>query len=163
MESKDKYGVIPPNTTLQDRVGGPLKPLDDATVSKLEQAMKSLEGDMQDWIKDDMERLIKAHRSFTRDSGMGSDVEELHRAAHDLRGLGSTYGYPIVTVIADNLCKAMEATMDTGRVPEDLIKAHVDALRAVVNLDLRDPDRGPAAELVRGLRTLTARKVPSTI
>lgn len=48
METKDKYGVIPPNTTLQDRVGGPLKPLDDATVSKLEQAMKSLEGDMQD-------------------------------------------------------------------------------------------------------------------
>ena len=159
METNEKYGVIPPNTALQERVGGPLKPLDDATVGRLEQAMKSLEGEMGDWIKTDMERLITAHRSFLRDGNAGANIVELHRAAHDLRGLGSTYGYPIVTVIADNLCKAMEMTMDKGCVPEDLIKAHVDALRAVVNLDLRDPDRGPAAELVSGLRTLAAKKV----
>lgn len=162
METDNKYGVIAPNTTLRERVGGPLKPLDDTTVGKLEQAMKSLEGEMGDWIKDDMERLIKAHRHFLRDSNASTNVADLHRAAHDLRGLGSTYGYPIVTVIADNLCKAMEVTKDQGGAPEDLIKAHIDALRAVVNLDLRDPDRGPAAELVSGLRKLAAKKVPQS-
>jgi len=94
------------------------------------------------------------------DDRAAETLQNLHRAAHDLKGLGVTYGFPIVSVIADILCQAVLRAEDTGMAPPpELVNAHVDALRAVVNLNLRDPDSGPATELVHGLRSAVQKKL----
>lgn len=47
--------------------------------------------------------------------------------------------------------KAILRAAESGTIPEDIVNAHVDALRAVVNLNLREADCGPVTELLRGL------------
>lgn len=157
--SETDYGIIPPSRELQHRIGGPLKPLDDAQIESVAAALEELAEDMGDWIKTDLSRLFAARNAFLDNSGSRECIETLHRAAHDLKGLGQTYGFPIVSVIADTLCKAILRAAEAGTLPEDVVNAHVDALRAVVDLDLRETDSGPATELLRGLNRLVEKRI----
>ncbi|MDO9460378.1 MAG: Hpt domain-containing protein [Alphaproteobacteria bacterium] len=152
------YGVVPPNFNLQRRMGGPLKPLDEKQIDNVAAALEDLASEMGDWIKTDLNRLTAARNAFLDNKQSLECIDNLHRAAHDLKGLGQTYGFPIVSAIADTLCKSIQQTLEKGSVPEDLVNAHVDALRAVVNLNLRDADSGPGVELLRGLGRLVEKK-----
>lgn len=153
------YGIIPPNQDLQRRIGGPLKPLNDQQINSVTAAMEELAENMGDWIKTDISRLFAARNAFIDNSQSRECIENLHRAAHDLKGLGQTYGFPIVSVIADTLCKVILHANEAGILAEDVVNAHVDALRAVVNLNLRETDSGPAAELLRGLNSLVEKRI----
>lgn len=151
-------GTMAPRLDLQEKVGGPLKPLQEADIAIVQSAMEQLASGMGSWLRTDLERLVTARNAFLEDNLSEERIVTLHRAAHDLKGLGATYGYPIVSMIADTLCKAIQQTGEKGAIPEDIVNAHVDALRAVVNLNLRDSDSGPAAELLRGLQQLVEKK-----
>lgn len=71
--------------------------------------------------------------------------------AHDMRGQGASYGYPLVTKIAASLSDYASAGGDEPEV----IAAHIDALRAVAAGRLTG-DGGPAGrELVDALRLTT--------
>ncbi len=158
-EKKDQvFGIIPPSLDLQRRVGGPLKPLEEKQIDAVAAALKDLSSGMGDWIRADLERLTATRNAFLNNKQSPERIENLHRAAHDLKGLGQTYGFPIVSVIADTLCKAITRAVENGALPEDVVNAHVDALRAVVNLNLRDMDSSPAIELLRGLSRLVEKK-----
>jgi hypothetical protein len=58
----------------------------------------------------------------------------LHNFAHNLKGQGGSFGYPLVTRIAQSLCTLVPD--DIGRPPPltavPLISAHLDALRLVL-------------------------------
>jgi len=157
--SEPEYGIQPPDLSLRRRVGGPLKPLNEHQIGEISSAMQSLASGMGDWLKSDMDRLNEARNAFLADQRSHDRIKDLHRAAHDLKGLGVTYGYPIVSAIADTLCKSINAMIERGDLPEDLVNAHVDALRAVVNLELRDATSGPADELLQGLNRLAEKKI----
>ncbi len=153
------YGVTPPLLDLQQRLGGPIRPLEESEIEQLQAVLEEFASGMGDWIKADLARLIAARNAFLDDSHSQECIDNLHRAAHDLKGLGQTYGFPVVSVIASALCKAIHLAMESGAVPEDLVNAHVDALRAIVNLNLRDPSSGPAVELICGLQSLVDKKI----
>ena len=58
--------------------------------------------------------------------------QEMNMVAHELRGQGGTFGYPLITVFA----KSLYDTTLPG-CPEDdgalgVVKAHTDAMRAVI-------------------------------
>ena len=112
--------------------------------------MEELAKDIGDWIKTDAERLSAARNAFLDNSHSRECSETLHRAAHDLKGLGQTYGFRIVSLIADTLCKAILRAVEVGTLPEDIVNAHVDALRAVVNVVNLN---------LRGLSTLVEKKI----
>ncbi len=160
MEMKERaLGIIPPRLDLQRRIGGPLKPLEEQQIGAVAAALENLATGMGDWIRTDLDRLTAARNAFLENTQSKECIDTLHRAAHDLKGLGQTYGFPLVSLIADTLCKAIQQTIKKGALPEDIVNAHVDALRAVVNLNLRDTDSGPARELLGGLHSLVEKKV----
>ncbi|MGE3867683.1 MAG: Hpt domain-containing protein, partial [Hyphomonadaceae bacterium] len=79
-------------------------------------------------------------------------LRALHVRAHDVKGLGSTYDYPFVTAIAQQLCRLLETVM-TAREGLHLIDAHVDAIRAVVRSGLRGEHDATGRALVAELTT----------
>lgn len=65
---------------------------------------------------------------------------ELFFRAHDLKGLGSTYQYPLVTRLAGSLCRLLDDPSRRLAVPMVLIDAHIDAIRAVVRDRIQTDD-----------------------
>jgi hypothetical protein len=58
--------------------------------------------------------------------------ENLYLRAHDLKGLGATYEYPLVTRIAGSLCKLIDDPAKRAEAPMALVDAHIDAIKAAV-------------------------------
>ena len=53
----------------------------------------------------------------------------LYSAAHDIKGEGATFGYPLAARIADTLCGLMDGIADETALPLGLMMQHVEAIR----------------------------------
>lgn len=90
-------------------------------------------GDFAEWIGDMIEECVRDVERLTQDPTRAREpVERLHHAAHEMRGQGGMFGYPLVTLFAKSLHEATAPEIDA--VDDNrcrLLKAHVDAIRAV--------------------------------
>lgn len=156
MTQAAKAQIISPPNTLRLKVGGRLGGIDAAAIAKAEAALKSLSDQFGQWLQDELVKLDAA-RDGVRDRGYTVETAEtLYLRAHDLKGLGATYGFPIVTRIAGSLCKMMDDAAVRMKAPLPLIDAHVEAIKAAVRDDVRDADDPTAGALVSELERRVA-------
>src|SRR5271155_3037466 len=118
-----------PNT-LRLKVGGRLGAIDPAAIAKAEAALKSLSGNFAEWLADEVAKLEAARQRVRTDGLTTEAAENLYLRAHDLKGLGATYEYPLVTRIAGSLCKLIDDPSKRMNAPMVLIDAHIDAIKA---------------------------------
>ena len=128
-------------------------------IARADETLKAMAGSMQQWIETDMNKLQELRLTAERARWSAASVEALMGAAHDLKGLGETYGYPLVTTIAASLCQLTETDAGKAAVARDpqLARAHVDALRAIVRDGIRSPDHPTGAALRRTLEAEVAK------
>ena len=81
-------------------------------------------------------------------------MEKLYRIAHDLRGLGGTFGYPLVTKICANLGRHMDGLAAPSEIDDTVVRAHIDALRAVFNDQADGEEDATGSELIAELQAL---------
>jgi len=127
-----------PNT-LRLKVGGAgrLGALDPAAIAKAEAALKSLSGNFAQWLQDEINKLENARQAIRTEGLNPQTVESLYLRAHDLKGLGTTYGFPLITRIAASLCTLTDDAEKRTRAPIALVDAHIDAIRAAVRDDIK--------------------------
>ncbi|MCC5980794.1 MAG: Hpt domain-containing protein, partial [Oceanicaulis sp.] len=77
----------------------------------------------------------------------------LFTVAHDLRGLGTTYDYPLVTRMAASLSRLVETSEKRANVPLGLVEAHVGAIRAALRQNIRTDDNAVGRSLAEELET----------
>jgi hypothetical protein len=124
--------VITPPNVLKTKIGGPLPALDQNAIARAEEALEKLSEQFNDWIGEELSKLLEAWAAFEKAPGSTTKYE-LHRRAHDLKGLAPTYGYPLVGRICATLCKLTGDEHGDINAPVSLLKAHVDAVKAAVS------------------------------
>lgn len=132
MSDANTSQVIPVANTLRLKVGGRLGGIDAAAVAKAEAALKSLSGNFAQWLQDEVTKLENARARIKTDGLSPETAENLYFRAHDLKGLGATYEYPLVTRIAGSLCKMIDDPKSRMDAPMFLIDAHIDGIKAAV-------------------------------
>ena len=130
-ESNPGQMIQVPNT-LRLKVGGRLGGIDPAAIAKAEAALKSLSGNFAEWLQDELTKLEGARQRVRTEGLNPENAEALYMRAHDLKGLGATYEYPLVTRIAGSLCKLIDDPAKRMTAPMVLIDAHIDAIKAAV-------------------------------
>src|SRR5580692_11905815 len=125
------YEVITPPHELR-KVLAPAGDIIDDPVARAEAALAELSGEFSGWMESECDRLEAARRDVKRDGFTQKTQDTLFRAAHDIKGEASTFGFPAVAGVAETLCRLIEHTPDMQRIPLPLIDQHVDAIRAVV-------------------------------
>ncbi|CAN5312958.1 hypothetical protein BH09PSE1_BH09PSE1_00730 [soil metagenome] len=124
--------VIRPPNTLRLKVGGGFGGIDANAIAKAEAALKAMSSQFGQWLQDEITKLDAAQAGI-RAKGLNAETaEELYFRAHDLKGLGATYQYPLVTRLAGSLCKLLDEPGKRAEAPQMLLDAHIDAIRAVV-------------------------------
>jgi hypothetical protein len=151
------HEVIVPRHKLAEAVivtGGDASPDLDA-IARAEAALAELSAEFAVWMRDECERLDAA-RTAVKSSGLGGKpLEDLFRAAHDIKGQATTFGYPLAADAADSLCRLLEHTPDLKRVPLVLVDQHVDGVRAIIREDARADGNKIATALADRLRRVT--------
>ena len=139
MSEQNSGQIIQVPNTLRLKVAGAgrLGALDPAAIAKAEAALKSLSGNFAQWLQDEINKLEAARQAIRTDGMTPATVESLYLRAHDLKGLGTTYGFPLITRIAASLCVLTDDAEKRTRAPMALVDAHIDAIRAAVRDDIK--------------------------
>ncbi|HEX7759914.1 MAG TPA: Hpt domain-containing protein [Caulobacteraceae bacterium] len=160
MSESNSSQVIPVANTLRLKVGGRLGGIDPAAIAKAEAALKSLSGNFAQWLQDEVSKLEAARASIRTDGLTPETAEALYFRAHDLKGLGATYDYPLVTRIAGSLCKMIDDPTTRMDAPMFLIDAHIDGIKAAVRnqiqTDTNPVGKALAEELEGQVKTFVA-------
>jgi hypothetical protein len=144
--------MIPAPTTLRLKVGANrMGAIDAAAIAKAEAALKSLSGNFAEWLQDEIVKL-EAARQQVREAGVTVEtMENLYLRSHDLKGLGTTYGYQLITRIAGSLCRLIDEKDKRLTAPMPLVDAHIDAIKAAVREDMKADDHPVGRALVTEL------------
>lgn len=139
-----------PNT-LRRKLGGGFGGIDAAAVARAEEALKALSSQFEQWLQDELVKLEAAETAI-RDEGYNEKTAEaLYMRAHDLKGLGTTYQYPLVTRVAASLCRLLDDQTHRMQSPWPLIEAHTNAIRAIVRDKIQDETHPVGTELASAL------------
>lgn len=149
--------------------------IDPEIIAEAETRIQEMAGDYSDWMGQALDRMTLAHKALIvpggprgEDDEEGEDEEELtaisnrrflgeiSSAAHELRGQGGIFGYPLITSLGRSLfetTKDHQKDLTEGRMT--LIGAHIDAIRTVFTNRIR----GEGGEIGRALLKETAAAV----
>lgn len=143
----EKAQIIQVPNTLRAKVGGKMGTLDQAAITKAEEALASLSGQFEDWLGEEIDKLEAAQETVRKNGYTPENAEALYFRCHDLKGLGTTYGYPLITRMAGSICKMLDDVEIRMKAPRLLVDAHLDAIRAVVRDKIKE-DTHPVGKIL---------------
>ena len=148
--------VIRPPNTLRLKVGGGFGGIDANAIAKAEEALKAMSSQFGQWLQDEIDKLDQAQTAIRAEGFTPRTAEDLYFRAHDLKGLGATYQYPLVTRLAGSLCKLLDDPTRRMDASPLLLDAHIDAIRAVVRDQIQTEDHPTGRVLAETLEAEVA-------
>jgi len=152
----DHEVILPPNKL--KKAVQKVKPgtkIDFDPVASAEAALAELSDDFSQWMEQEGERLTRARNDVTASGINSANRDTLFRAAHDIKGQAATLGFPLVSAVAESLCRLIEHTGDPQRIPFELVDQHVDAVRAIMREQGQPGADAVAEELTQRLREVS--------
>lgn len=158
--------IMPPGN-LKAKVPVTANGVDADMIERAEQIIVNLKDKYLDWVEEDLERLQRS--MLATEALVGGPAEPLAAAyhqvyeiAHDMKGQGGSFNYPLVTVVGDRLCRFLEKAWTApkdSQVP--VIRVCVDALRLIITQRI-EGDGGPVgSNLLGGLEAAIAKNMPA--
>ena len=147
--------ITPPTNALRMKVGGGFGINADA-IARAEEALKAMSAQFGQWLNDEIVKLDKAQADIREQGYNPTTAEALYFRAHDLKGLGTTYEYPLVTRIAGSLCKMLDDADRRMAAPVAVLDALIDAIRAVVRDQIKTDEHPTGRALAETLEARVA-------
>jgi chemotaxis protein histidine kinase CheA len=119
----------PPNR-LKMKLGNTLRAFDANAIARAEAALEAISGQFGGWLIEELGKLEEAYQATTLPGAGEDELGAFYRSAHDLKGLGATYGYPIISEFADSLCRLLDSPEARARAPQQILEGHVKAMVA---------------------------------
>lgn len=139
----------------RERLASPI--FDDDALERAARAMEAVSPAFLEWMQADVEKLQAARLAAEDADWSDMALAALFAAAHDVKGMAATYGFPLATQLSASLCRFIET--DAGKAAArdlpQLVCAHVDAVRAT----LRDGITSSAHPVGRALVQTLERQV----
>ena len=133
------------------KLGGRLGALDPSAIAKAEAALKSLSGNFAQWLSDEIAKLDAARQRVREDGVNPETMETLYLRAHDLKGLGTTYEFPLITRIGGSLCRLIDDKDKRLGVDLGLVDAHIEAIKTAVREDIKTEEQPAGQALLEDL------------
>ena len=83
--------------------------------------------------------------------------EKINRISHELKGQGGTFGYPLISVVAKSLQECTRSKTPMGDSNVKILKAHADAMQAVIKGRIGGDGGQIGRELLEGLKQAIAK------
>ena len=130
--------------------------IDPSAVARTEAALAAMAVNFDEWLKIEITRMEVAMSAVQSQGRTEASMEALYHRAHDLKGLGATYGFPIISQIAGTLCRLIDSAERRMSAPMSLVGVHVEAIKAAARNGIRTDDDPVGKALVRELEATVA-------
>jgi chemotaxis protein histidine kinase CheA len=125
--------------------------IDNDAVARAEAALAAMSVNFEDWLQAEITRLNNAMSSVHAEGRSETSMEALYHRTHDLKGLGATYGYPIISQISGTLCRLIDSAEKRLTSPLPLIEVHVEAIKAAARNKITTDEDAIGRALVKEL------------
>jgi len=149
-----EHQIIHVPNTLRAKTG-PGERVDPARIRAAEKAIEEMAGEFRTWALEDVAELRDILTGCVEGKHeIAGKREKIYDISHNVKGQGSTFGYTLLTSIADNLCNFVDSqhVLLLDHVPALL--AHTEALHAILRFDVKGSDDPTGQEIVRSLHKL---------
>jgi len=86
----------------------------------------------------DLDRCAALLKAAREDASIRTaSIKELYGIAHNIKGQGSSFGYPLVTRIGHSLCTLVRQERDFSDADLGVVQAHLDALRLILAKEIK--------------------------
>lgn len=137
---------------------------DPEAVARAEAALEQLSGQFPDWLGEETARLEAALADAQARDYPAEALFQVYVRAHDVKGLGATCKYPLITQLAASLCRLIQTEERRARAARHaaLMQAAVAAIRVALRDGVRDAETAVAQELAAQLQARVAAAVEGT-
>jgi hypothetical protein len=125
------------------------------TLARAEEATTLLKQNYTVWAREDVEKGQRHLDDANGDPARARmHLDGLFAVMHNVKGQGSSFGYPLVTRIAQSLCKLVGSKHDAGAPMLRVAQAHLDALKLVLDQKIEGAGGETGEKLADKLETL---------
>lgn len=108
----------------------------NATITRAEAAVAALSAEYHACARNDLAALQACLHGLRHRAAEGTDdaatLKRMYTTAHDMKGQASTFGYPLLTRIAQALCRLLEAQPGPGERNVEHLALLVEAIETVL-------------------------------
>lgn len=149
-----------PNTIRQKVTGS--GPITEAMLQRAESVIVEHGAEYIGRAQGQIDELVRTVQSAKASpENRGEIFDQIFQQSHDIRGMGATFGYDLVTAVGTSLCNFVEDITDPNDDAMEVVIAHADALRAVIGNDVKGDGGAVGREIAQGLALAVAKVVPN--
>lgn len=114
--------------------------------AKAESAIADLGKGYVDWVSGDLEKIDGFFANAKIEGADRSEcLSQVFGVSHDIKGQAATFGYPLITEVADSLCSFIEHSDADAEVTLEVVDTHVNAMKLMVR-ERMEGDGGAAGK-----------------
>lgn len=157
MTTKSKPEVIRPPALSKKvpKFGGPSS--EDA-VRNADRILQTIAGEFQDLLGEELQALDLLMLEY-KQSPTDDVLDKLFRRIHNLRGQGTTMGFPLVTRIGTSFCRYLIERNSSRPVNVPLIQQHLQALNIVLKEKLANENDKVSQQVAAALEEAVQREM----
>jgi chemotaxis protein histidine kinase CheA len=116
--------------------------------------IEELKTEFADWLDRELDGLRTALAQLEIDPSDMTMVDHANSNCLQLRDLGATMGFELISFVAESLCAILETIKAGAAYDKDMIDCHIDALFLVKTDKYRELTPGQVPEMSSGLRRI---------
>ena len=153
MAGRANFQVIRPPNRLAEKVPNHGGPDLSTIVNDAESALEDLQQDYEVWIREDLETLQTCYRAAQDSPETAAEMlDKIFSVSQTIKGQGATFEYPLLTMIAESLCKLISILAGNAGAQLELVSLHIDSMCVVVDDGLQGTGGERGNELIAMLR-----------
>lgn len=149
MSDDDTVNVIKPPDTLSAKVtkGGP-GVVDLAAIERAESVIANMADSYLDWVEEDLVKITKAQEELKANKDDPAVcLDRVFQISHDMKGQGGSFGYDLMTILGNDLCRFIEGKETVSAVDLEVIDLYIGTMQIVISKRMGG-DGGPEGNKV---------------
>lgn len=156
----DSQIIQVPHTLKKAKIGSGPGKLDTKAIARAETAVKEMAKGYTKWAQEDVSALETALGEARATPGdQAQAIRTMFRIALDMKGQGTSFGYRLITEVGNSLASFIEERKMLSAFDQEVVTAHIAAMRAIFAEKARDDGGATGHELVEGLHRLVQKAV----
>ena len=124
-------------------------------ISRMEDTLDALKADFRDWVSDDVARLRSVLARIRKMQGANEDtVNEVREIALNLKNLGGTFDFPLISSISISLLNYSANKKVLGPLDLGVFQTHLESMLLVFREDMTGDGSGAGEKLLANLGAL---------
>ena len=159
-----KIQIFQPSSSLAKKV----TLVDDETtknaIKQAENFMETQEINYPTWLDDDLKNLKNTFKKINSNSNNQPKnlLNDIFKISLEIKGQGGSYGYPLISYVADNICTLLDSIPKISSKDIEIIRIHIDLLSIIAKNRIKDiPNNQKTKQILNGLDKIIKNRIKS--